>query len=103
MIKEFSVRALAQLMDELHSIDYQVSDPLEKMKSSLKIVRTAITKLRMLCTEQGFSSEEEEVHFFKNIKPDFYGQQILLSSVIRWSGICLTVMRRRRGCIFWQR
>lgn len=42
MIKEFSVRALAQLMDELHSIDYQVSDPLEKMKSSLKILRTAI-------------------------------------------------------------
>lgn len=32
----------------------------------------------MLCTEQGFSSEEEEVHFFKNIKPDFYGQQVFV-------------------------
>jgi hypothetical protein len=78
MIKEFSVRALAQLMDELHSIDYQVIDPLEKMKLSLKPIRATIAKLRMLCVEQGFSSEEEEVHFFKHMKPDFYGQQIFV-------------------------
>lgn len=78
MIKEFSVRALAQLMDELHAIDYQVGDPLEKMKSSLKPIRAALLKLRMLCVEHSFETEEDEVYFFKHIKPDFYCQQIFV-------------------------
>ncbi|GAA4213210.1 RteC domain-containing protein [Pedobacter jeongneungensis] len=78
MIREFSKRSLATLLDELHSLDHQTNDPLQKMSGSLKIIKTAITRLQQIVLEQGFSSREEEVNFFKHIKTDFYAQQIFV-------------------------
>lgn len=78
MIREFSKRSLERLVDELHSLDYLASDPLEKMSGSLKVTKTAITRLQQIVLEHGFASREEEVHFFKHIKTDFYAWQVFV-------------------------
>ncbi|CAH0280268.1 hypothetical protein SRABI27_03754 [Pedobacter sp. Bi27] len=78
MIKEFSKRSLSAMLDELHQLDHSLNDPLEKMSSSLKVVQTNIKRLQQICEEQGFSSDEEEIYFFKHIKPAFCCQQIFV-------------------------
>ncbi|RQO77743.1 hypothetical protein DBR40_07145 [Pedobacter sp. KBW01] len=78
MIREFAKRSLATLLDELQQLDYASADPLQKMSGSLRAIKAGITRLQQLVQEQGFSSEAEEVNFFKHIKTDFYAWQVFV-------------------------
>ena len=81
MIEELSKRMLKQLETELDEIAMQVSDPLSKLTSALKPVRASLKKLRGLVLDRPFSSVEEEVRFFKSIKPEFYKWQVYFSEL----------------------
>jgi hypothetical protein len=78
MIREFSKRSLSAMLDELRQLDHSLNDPLERMSSSLKVVQTNIKRLQQICQEQGFLSQEEEIYFFKHIKPEFACQHIFV-------------------------
>lgn len=78
MIREFSKRSLATLLDELQGLDHSTNDPLQKMSGSLKTIKAAMNRLQQIVLEQGFPSVEEEINFFKNIKTDFFSQQIFV-------------------------
>lgn len=76
MIQELSNKLLKQLEQELEQTTGQSKDPLEKLKSVLKPIRQALQKLKGYLHEHPFASQEEEIKFFKYIKPDFYCWQI---------------------------
>ena len=81
MIQEFSNKLLRQLEDELGRISVQIIDPNEKRRVAIKTVRMALDKLRTYFTDKGFSSENEEIHFFKTIKPAFYKWRIYFAEL----------------------
>lgn len=81
MIQELGKRLLKQLETELEETAIQVSDPLTKLTATLKPIRQSLRKLRLYLDDHPFSSLEEEIHFFKNIKPEFYKWQIYFSEL----------------------
>lgn len=81
MIQELSSRMLKQLEAELEEISCQTADPLTKLTTALKPIRQALKKLKSYLDDHPFSSEAEEIKFFKYIKPDFYCWQIYFSEL----------------------
>lgn len=51
--------------------------PLERMRSELSAVKASLVGLRELVLSDGFSSQEQEIEFFKSVKPRFYSLLIL--------------------------
>jgi hypothetical protein len=76
MIKEFSNKLLFQLEKELEQVNAEKNPSHVKLSHSLKLVRDALQKLRVAVNDKSFNSEEEEIFFFKYIKPGFYCWQI---------------------------
>lgn len=76
MIQQLSSKLLKQLEQELEQIASQSKDPLEKLTSALRPIRQALQRLKHYLNENPFDSKEEEIRFFKYIKPDFYCWQI---------------------------
>jgi hypothetical protein len=81
MIHELSSRLLKQLEAELEEISFKVTDPLTKLTTALKPIRQALKKLKSYLDDHPFSSQAEEIKFFKYIKPDFYCWQIYFSEL----------------------
>lgn len=81
MIQELSSRLLKQLEVELEEISFKVTDPLTKLTTALKPIRQALKKLKTYLDDHPFSSESDEIKFFKYIKPDFYCWQIYFSEL----------------------
>jgi hypothetical protein len=76
MIHELSSKLLKQLEQDLEQIACQSKDPLEKLTAVLKPIRQALQQLKTYLLEHPFATQQEEIKFFKFIKPDFYCWQI---------------------------
>lgn len=76
MIQELSSKLLKQLEQDLEQIACQSKDPLVKLTLALKPIRLSLQKLKNYLNDHPFTSKEEEIRFFKYIKPDFYCWQI---------------------------
>lgn len=50
--------------------------PAERLRHTMPLISRIIANVKKLVLEEGFSNNEEEIHFFKNIKPRFYAYQI---------------------------
>lgn len=78
MIKKLSVQLQAQLQKEMEKTD-QIELSLEKLKTGLASVQQILVALRIGTLETGFSSTDEEVHFFKYEKPPIYAWLIFIT------------------------
>jgi len=50
--------------------------PLPRLQATLPHIREQLDKLRTTMLENGFTNEQEEIHFFKQIKPALYSHMI---------------------------
>ncbi|MGZ5284861.1 MAG: RteC domain-containing protein [Kaistella sp.] len=74
----------AGLLQALEQIEtHHVGGMIESYEQSLMEIDAAIRDLKSLLRETAFSSEAEEVHFFKNLKPMFVAQFIYCSKVLQ--------------------
>jgi len=73
---KISEELYVQLEDELESINGTLKSGFEKFSDSLFVINTQINQLKKLVSEQQFTSETEEITFFKNIFPKFYSWMI---------------------------
>ena len=72
MIKQTSEKLLRETEFELEQYKVQLSDPLERLEQSLILIRNVLNKLKQIVLAHPFVDEQEEVYFFKKIKPAFY-------------------------------
>lgn len=72
MIDDFVHDLLKKFETELASIAFDDLDPIEKLKQTVNATDAALTKLRKDVLVNPFASEQDEIHFFKIIKPQFY-------------------------------
>lgn len=75
MIGKMSDELLKKLGRELEK--FMDQSPLERMKLEMLTIRAVISTLKEKVKVLGFQSLEEEIAFFKFIKPKFYAQLIL--------------------------
>ena len=81
MIQELSGRLLKQLEAELEEISFQNLSPIKRLTAALKPIRASLKKLKSYLDDHPFSSAEEEIRFFKYVKPDFYRWQIYFNEL----------------------
>jgi RteC protein len=65
----------SKLNDELLK-SKETDNPLERLKAALKAIEQAITALRQFIEENKFRDDQEEIEFFKNIKPEILALKI---------------------------
>jgi hypothetical protein len=69
---KFSEKLYEQLQVEIAGIMNTEKKPIKILSSVLKCVRAALHRLREHLLQNPFKDKEEEIYFFKHIKPKFY-------------------------------
>jgi len=75
-MKNFAIQ-LDNLLASLESIATNGDTPMKKYLLSIEAVSEALTVLELDLVTFAFSTQEEEINFFKNIKPQFDGRLLL--------------------------
>ncbi|WP_303317180.1 RteC domain-containing protein [Flavivirga abyssicola] len=60
----------------LESLDLETIDILIKSEKSIKVIKQTLKEIRNNVVAYEFENKQEEIHFFKNIKPKIYGKLI---------------------------
>lgn len=74
---------LQNLTEQLNFIDLEVDDIVLKCERSIEIIVQALQKVKSFVSKIDFKSEDEEIHFFKELKPQFTSKRIYYNSVYR--------------------
>jgi hypothetical protein len=80
-MKIFTERLYHALEKELFTISNQAIPESEKLKAAVKVCRKSMSILKRFISSYFFTSLEEEILFFKDIKPQFYSQYIYYISI----------------------
>src|ERR1700761_1575879 len=67
---------LREMETELALLDEVESAPADRLRQALPLITRIIADVKKLVLEEGFKSQEAEIHFFKELKPRFYAYQI---------------------------
>lgn len=67
---------------ELNELQQTILNPKKRTEKSILLVSEALTQLRIKVRDRGFKSQEDEIQFFKTIKPDIYSHLILYSKIL---------------------
>jgi len=72
---------LSDLNEQLNFIDLEIDNPIKKFEKAIDISIKSKEKLRLLIQKTNFKSEEEEIQFFKEIKPQFTSKVIYYNTI----------------------
>lgn len=69
--------------DEINSIILEAKYPVHQVEDTINTILRHLATLRKYVQENGFKSEEDEIHFFKNVKPKVVSRLIFLILFLR--------------------
>jgi len=70
-------KLLEQQKDQLDQISHEITDPQNKMTAALNRIQANLIQCRKGVLENSFDSQEEEIYFFKHVKPRLNADKIL--------------------------
>ena len=74
---------LASLNEQLNFIDLEIDNEIKRCEKAIDISIKAKEGLRALIQKTNFKSQEEEIQFFKEIKPQFASKIIYYNSIFK--------------------
>ena len=80
-MKVFSNRLYEQMNSALGTINIEADSMLKQTESSYRTVQEAMQELKGFIIEYSFKDQQEEIHFFKNIKPRFLKELIFFEEL----------------------
>ncbi len=81
-VSEFAISLYDEMELSLSEINFKDTDYLQVSRISLIIILNSISKLKAFVLDGEFISKEEEINFFKHLKPKFYSKLIYHQKVI---------------------
>ena len=75
-MQQFITRLNKNLNSQLQKIDLEESNSIIKAQKSIGCIKCALNKIRTFVLNYTFNNEEEEILFFKEIKPGIFSQLI---------------------------
>ena len=78
---KFSRALLSELEEELQAISFDYDNPISMSSKSIETVLKYCQNLKTYILENEFQSKEDEIHFFKNIKPKFSSKLIYFHKI----------------------
>lgn len=82
-MKKYYNEKLFQLEEKLNEISLEIDDPIFLSETAIKIILDSLTGLRKFILERKFRNEEEEVYFFKNLKPKIVSKLIYYNAIYK--------------------
>jgi hypothetical protein len=77
----FSRTLLCELEEELHAISFDYDNPISMSDKSIETTVAYLLLLKNYTLDNEFQTKEDEIHFFKNIKPKFSSKLIYFNKV----------------------
>ena len=71
----------SELEEQLHFIILETDDSIKRAELSIEVINISVKKLRSFIVKHKFKSENDEIHFFKKLKPSIYSKLIYHNSV----------------------
>lgn len=62
---------LSNLNEQINFIDLEIDNPIHKCEKAIEVILISIANLKKVILKANFKSELEEIHFFKDMKPQF--------------------------------
>ena len=77
----FTERFYTAMENQLAEITMNGDSQVEQYRASILVCKKAMSKLKSYISSYSFENTEDEVHFFKEMKPQFYSKYIYFFSV----------------------
>ena len=74
---------LSDLNEQLNFIDLEIDDTIKRCEKAIEITIKSVQKLKLLFTKENFKNQEQEIEFFKNIKPKFTSKFIFYNMIYK--------------------
>jgi hypothetical protein len=74
---------LSDLNEQLNFIDIEFDDTINRCEKAIEIIIVSIQKLKILFLKEKFKNQEQEIDFFKNIKPKFTSKLIYYNVIFK--------------------
>ena len=74
---------LQNLNEQLRFIDLETDDMVLKSEKAIEICIESINKVKKFISKYNFKSQQEEISFFKEVKPQFTSKRIYYNSVYK--------------------
>lgn len=74
---------LSDLNEQLNFIDIEIDDTINRCEKAIEIIIVSIQKLKILFLKEKFKNQEQEIDFFKNIKPKFTSKFIYFNIIYK--------------------
>lgn len=72
-----------QLTEQLNFLELEIDDPVKHGEKSVELIVAALEKVKKIVLKYGFKTEQEEINFFKEIKPQFTAKLVYYNSVFK--------------------
>lgn len=76
---EYYIAAKKQLIADLEQILHSEYEMSNKAKKACKLIQNTFTSFRIKIREKGFKKDEDEIYFFRKIKPEIHAYLIFFS------------------------
>jgi hypothetical protein len=75
-LRHFCSELLSEIEEQLNFINLETDDNLRKAEASISVIQKVLAKLKTYAARYKFKSQQEEINFFKTIKPKFFSKLI---------------------------
>lgn len=76
-------KLVAELDEEDNNYSVEISDPIQLSEKLIEVTLLKISKLRTFVKEKGFDKPEDEIHFFKELKPKIVSKLIYYNAIYK--------------------
>jgi hypothetical protein len=80
-VQSETLKLHSELEEQLHFIILETDDSIKRAELSIEVINISVKKLRSFIVKHKFKSENDEIHFFKKLKPSIYSKLIYHNSV----------------------
>lgn len=80
---KFYKNRLFELETTINDLEIEADCPIQRIEAIIVLVINALSKLKEDVLERGFKNMDEEIYFFKHIKPQFVSKLIYYNSIYK--------------------
>jgi hypothetical protein len=83
-MRTYTERFYNALENQLNEVSINGESLTDQYKTSIQLCKKAMAKLKNYISSYSFESKEEEIYFFKVLKPQFYSKYIYFINVYKF-------------------
>ncbi len=78
-----ATKQLIELNEQLSFIDLEIDNQVKKCENAIEIILKSINLVKRIITKNTFKSDLDEIHFFKEVKPQFTSKLIYYNMIYK--------------------